>query len=171
MSIFAEQVPRLLGPRINTVQDLKEAIAAIFMSDLPVVATSGLEVSNPNGSPPITVTTNETDNNTVVPPIVFNIGGIQVPTVPLPPGTQPISTTPSGGGGNAFAGQVQSGSGSLYQVTIWSGPVSGAAAGTVGVQMLGMSSDAKMLPGSWVIVLKLGPQFVGLPFVFYGPPP
>ncbi len=95
MGIFAKQVGRLQRTRWSGVdlQVLVDELTAIFLTEEPVEVDSGLQVSNPNGIPPINVTTNYDTTNNPVPAISVNIGGIQVPKIPLPPGTEPLTNS------------------------------------------------------------------------------
>jgi hypothetical protein len=164
MGIFRDQVSRLQRTRWGSnTQGLADELTAMFLTDDPITIDSGLNVASNNGAPPFNVTTNITENNTTVPPITVTIGGLTVPDIPLPPGTEPLATPSSGGAGNAFAGQVLGGSGTTYACKLYPGPIFKS------VLLLNMSVDGTLPPGTWVMVVQIGATFVGFPPVFLGP--
>ena len=76
------------------------------------------------------------------------------PNEPQPPqrgrGEQP---TQGGGGGGGLPGQVTSGSGSTYQVTVYRQGLAGPGE-SVSVRQLSIASDESIDAGTWVIVVQ-----------------
>lgn len=146
-------------------QALAEEIISGLEAKVPVELDGPVKITGPDdGRPPLQLVTNQTINNTQVPPITVENGPFRVPDIPQSPGVTPF--TPDGSsssGGNAFDGTVLSGSGTTYSCALLPGGL------VVTVTMRNLSPDADLPAGIRVPVIKSGNVYYGYPPVFLGP--
>ena len=175
MGLYKEAARRILRTKWRSVQAFAQEVYAILSEDVQLRTDQPIVITQKPGQPAITII--QTPDATV-PPVVFTRqnpgdGTWEVATPDGTTGTVPPQATPpftgfpidlptfpdgsggggGGGGGRVMLGQVTSGSGSSYVVTVY--PNGTAAAGeSVAATVPQIAADERVPAGAFVYVIR-----------------
>lgn len=163
MSLFGNQILRLLREKWPNATMLAEELFAILQGNIPLTQDA-----------PITITTEGEDEA----PLILRPGGDVAIEINRPDGTTVqihkdgrVTPTPEDEeeeeeepetpivGANVFPGEVVSGSGNTYLVDLYENGPSSPSTKTVTVTQLQIHEDSDVPAGTWVMVALNGSQY------------